>query len=199
MAIVPAAGGLVTAGHGPLSQPASAADLLRRAAAAPGPAAPRPDQFIFVESTSVQLLYPLPPPSTSGRPIRIPVRDGRLMRFTMQTWTSVNGTREGLVREQPRETGMIVHNRLMPGSKVAACEYSVSWGVLPGQAQSTPEPAGYLRMGSEPADLAGGAHALPGRAESRPGNASGAADLGRDIRPVPGQFAAAGPPAHGNL
>jgi hypothetical protein len=138
------AGGLMTDGHGDLGQPASAAELLRLAAAAPAPPAPRPDQFIYVKSTDVALIYTSPQSPAAGPSqgaIRVTTRG--LARFTFESWTSVNGTRDGLVRERPCEEDWLpVHNQWVPGSKFAACEYSVGWGAPPGHTSPVPNPPG---------------------------------------------------------
>jgi hypothetical protein len=134
------AGSLITGGHGDHGQPASAAELLLLAAAAPAPPAPRPDQFIYVKSTGVALFYTSPQIPAAGPSHHVTTR-GRLARFTEETWTSVNGTRDGLVRERPCELDWVpVHNQPVPGSKFAACEYSVSWGSPPGQTSPPPNP-----------------------------------------------------------
>jgi hypothetical protein len=169
------AGGLATTGHGPLSQPASAAELLRRAAAAPAPAAPRPDQFIYVKSTGVELIYPPPQARPApGHPVRGSARGSRLVRFTIQTWTSVDGTRDGLVRERPCEVYFLpVHNRPAPGSRYAACEYIVGWGSAPGQAGPAPNPPGsYGWYASLPTSRAGLTQYLEGL-KADPGTPAG--------------------------
>lgn len=139
------AGDLMTDGHGDRGQPVSAAELLRLAAAAPAPPAPRPDQFIYVKSTVLALVYTSPQMPAAGPShgsIRVTMR-GRLARFTLESWTSVNGTRDGLVRERPCEVDWLpVHNQSVPGSKFAACEYSVSWAAPPRQTRPTPNPPG---------------------------------------------------------
>ncbi|MDQ2814060.1 MAG: CU044_5270 family protein [Actinomycetota bacterium] len=157
VAVAVAAGGLTTTSDGPLGQPASAAELLLRAAAVPAAVAPHPDQFIYVESTGLQFIYPDQPPAVpagSHRPVYV-AEGGTQKRVTIQAWTSVNGTRDGLVRERPCALPA-------PGT-TGGCEYSVSWGVSPGHASPTPNPPGsYGWEATLPTSRAGLTHYLEG-------------------------------------
>lgn len=96
--------GALVLGSGPTAQPASAAEILHRAATAAsgGPAtyAPGPGQFLYTKVVRTEVhgwLYPLPPPSAdvpaggTGGTIKGPHAFNALVPVTVESWTDSNG------------------------------------------------------------------------------------------------------------
>jgi hypothetical protein len=156
------AGGIPFGGPNGLAPPASAAQVLQRAAAAAAAdralPVPRDDQFVYVKTTGVAELvtrWPaLQAPKThisrtgkgyvhrSGKVLQLSTIPHALLRYTDETWTSANGTKDGLVRERPCNEHPL---SLGGGTMLRACEYGVSWGSSPESAGPPPYTYAWLR------------------------------------------------------
>ncbi len=84
-----AAQGITIGGRTPLGPPATAAQLLQRAAAASAAQpVPRNDQYIYIEATGVA-------------PASMVPNSTKTVRFTTWTWSSVDGSKRNYMRQRP--------------------------------------------------------------------------------------------------